>query len=150
MLLPTRATRNYRVQMASRLGERGVRLGAPVETHAWPLPTAGRRLLPCLQWYDSTHVASVAFYRRLFALQPGLGGFIESSLGPRMLADFARRGVAAALATWACFVYDDGRDAAIVGHLNGSSARPLAELDAEHAAHPGRTGTVGRRWTPSE
>lgn len=150
VLLPTRATRNYRVQMTSRLGERGVKLGDALEANAWPLPTAARRLLPCLQWYDSTHVASVAFYRKLFAAQPGISGFIESKLGPRMLSDFAQLGIAAALAKWACFLYDDGRDVAIVGHLNGSSARPLAELDAEHAANPGRTGTVGRRWTPSE
>ena len=29
------------------------------------------------------------------------------------------------------------------------SEASLAELDAEHAANPGRTGTVGRRWTPT-
>ena len=148
VLLPTRATRNYRVQMTSRLGERGVKLGDALEENSWPLPTAARCLLPCLQWYDSTHVASVAFYRRLFAAQPGIGGFVESKLGPLMLSDFAQLGTKAALAKWACFLYDDGRDVATVGHLNGSSARPLAELDAEHAANPGRTGTVGRRWTP--
>lgn len=102
-----------------------------------------------MSWYDSTHVASCAHYRQLFGAWPGIGGFIESKLGPIMVDDFAALGCAAALGKWRAYLYDDGDDAPCVGHLNGSKAQPLAELDAEHAANPGRTGTVGRRWTPT-
>lgn len=149
VLLPTRATRNYHLQMSSRMGLRGVKLRGGLEENARPLRTPRRRLLPCLQWYDSTHVASVAFYRELFARHPGIGGFIESKLGPLMFADYAERGCAAAVQTWRCYLYDDGGEP-MVGHLNGSSALPLAELDAAHGANPGRTGTVGRRWRPAD
>ena len=67
-----------------------------------------------------------------------------------MVDDFAALGCAAALGKWRAYLYDDGDDAPCVGHLNGSKAQPLADLDAEHAANPGRTGTVGRRWTPTD
>ena len=107
------------------------------------------RLLPCVAWYDSTHVASCAYYRRLFAACPGIGGFIESKLGPAMVDDFAALGCAAALDKWRAYLYDDGDEQPAVGHLNGSSALPLAKLDAEYAGNPGRTGTVGRRWKPA-
>tara|TARA_B100000780_G_scaffold50844_1_gene31500 strand:- start:517 stop:906 length:390 start_codon:yes stop_codon:yes gene_type:complete len=67
-----------------------------------------------------------------------------------MVDDYAALGCAAALGKWRAYLYDDGDDAPCVGHLNGSKAQPLADLDAEHAANPGRTGTVGRRWTPTD
>tara|TARA_B100000795_G_scaffold246599_1_gene212382 strand:+ start:340 stop:735 length:396 start_codon:yes stop_codon:yes gene_type:complete len=67
-----------------------------------------------------------------------------------MVDDYAALGCAAALDKWRAYLYDDGDDAPCVGHLNGSKAQPLADLDAEHAANPGRTGTVGRRWTPTD
>ena len=67
-----------------------------------------------------------------------------------MVDDYAALGCAAALSKWRAYLYDDGDDAPCVGHLNGSKAQPLADLDAEHAANPGRTGTVGRRWTPTD
>ena len=66
-----------------------------------------------------------------------------------MVDDFAALGCAAALGKWRAYLYDDGDDAPCVGHLNGSRAQPLADLDAQHAANPGRTGTVGRRWKPT-
>ena len=153
VLLPTRATRNYVVQQTSRLGERGVNVTGELERHARRLggaPGHASMLLPCVSWYDSTHVASCAYYRQLFAAWPGIGGFIESKLGPLMVDDFAALGCTAALGKWRAFLYDDGDDAPCVGHLNGSKAQPLAELDAEHAANPGRTGTVGRRWKPTD
>lgn len=63
VLLPTRATADYPHKMRVRLGERGLRPPASsIEPHALALPTAGRRLLPCLTYYDSTHVATTAFY----------------------------------------------------------------------------------------
>jgi len=34
-----------------------------------------------VSWYDSTHVASCGYYRQLFGAWPGIGGFIESTLG---------------------------------------------------------------------
>lgn len=67
-----------------------------------------------------------------------------------MVDDFAALGCAAALGKWRAYLYDDGDDAPCVGHLNGSRAQPLAVLDAQHAANPGRTGTVGRRWKPTD
>ena len=67
-----------------------------------------------------------------------------------MVDDYAALGCAAALSKWRAYLYDDGDDAPCVGHLNGSKAQPLADLDAEHAANPGRTGTVGRRWKPTD
>ena len=67
-----------------------------------------------------------------------------------MVDDFAALGCAAALGKWRAYLYDDGDDAPCVGHLNGSRAQPLADLDAQHAANPGRTGTVGRRWKPTD
>ena len=64
-LLPVSDT-NYLEKERSRLGENGVKgAAADLSLHARPLPTAGRRLLPCLAWHDSTHIASVEYVHAL-------------------------------------------------------------------------------------
>ena len=69
VLLPTRATADYPDKMRERLAQRGLKPPASsIEAHALPLPPStgwpdGARLLPCLTFYDSTHIATSAYYR---------------------------------------------------------------------------------------
>jgi hypothetical protein len=101
------------------------------------------RLLPCLAWHDSTHLASANFYRALFASERGVLGFIESTLGPRQAADVVELGLANFVSKWRTWVLDDGVVAAMVGHLDGSAVRPA--LEALEEAHG---SAAGRRWRP--
>lgn len=84
VLLSTRATHNYVWQMRSKLGEFGIRGDAgDIEQHALLVPKAHRdtekrteadgsgkssgggpcRLLPCLVWFDSSHICLTDYYR---------------------------------------------------------------------------------------
>ena len=64
VLLPTRATTDYPQRMHKKLGERGMKPPASsIELHALALPSGGR-LLPCLTFYDSTHICLAAYYRQ--------------------------------------------------------------------------------------
>ena len=144
-LLPVSKHVDYAHQMRTWLGERGVKgADADITVHARAMPTAGRRLLPCLAWHDSTHVASVAYYRELFARERGVLGFIESGVGPRQSADAIELGICAFLAKWRTYVLaddDGGVRAAMVGHLDGSTVRPG---DAEMRER----GWKERSWKP--
>lgn len=134
-------------QVRTWLGERGVR-GAAADLGALARPlsaaAAKHRLLPCLAWHDSTHVASVAFYRRLFQTEMSILGFIESGLGPRQAADAVALGLPAFVHKWKTWVVDDGVPAAMVGHLDGSSlkgrtwARPQSSTTQGESAYSGR------------
>jgi len=152
VLLPTRSTHSYPQQVASRLGELGCRGDLDITRLARPMSCAGLRLLPCPKWYDSTHISSTQHYQEvIFAEGEGRlltqGRFIESELGGRQLNDFASLGIAAAVAVWATWLFDDGLPAPIVGHLNG--ARTVAPLGALDAKFPQSThGSIGRRWEP--
>lgn len=128
-LLPVSKHVEYAHQMRTWLGERKVRgADADITRHARALPTAGRRLLPCLAWHDSTHLASVDYYRQMFASERGVLGFIESALGPRQSADAVELGVEKFLARWRTYVLDDESvHAPMVGHLDGSTVRPNQE-----------------------
>jgi len=84
----------------------------------------GFSLTPLLQWYDSTHVCSVAHYRT-FVYRGGLvarGGFVEDKLGQYQLKRIKERGLGAH-AEFAQFVLDDGVAAPMVSHLDGHDSR---------------------------
>ena len=147
-LLPTASTRKYAEQTKARLGARGLKgEAADITRHARPI-AGGARLLPCVQYFDSTHIASAEWYRRtIFAEPGGYAGFIESFVGPLQTDDVLRLGVEEAIVRrWRTYVLDDGDDAPpAVGHLNGSRSRGLAELDAKYSEHRARGKSVGRR-----
>ena len=145
-LLPTSKHVDYVDRERMLLGMRGVH-GADADLGALsrPLGSCGSsvRLLPCLAWHDSTHVASVPFYKELFAREKNTLGFIESALGPRQAADAIDLGLPAYLHKWRTWVVDDGVGAAAVGHLDGSAVRPTLEaLTLQYGE------TAGRRWRP--
>ena len=73
------------------------------------------------------------------------GSFIEAEIGQRQFEDFVARGVGEALRTWRTFLFDDGTDAPVVGHLNGARAAPAEFLEPFRSF---ATGTVGRQWAP--
>ena len=134
------------LQERTRLGENGVKgVHADLSLNARPLPTAGRRLLPCLAWHDSTHIASAGYYRDLFHREMGTLGFVVSALGPRQAEDAIALGLPAFLERWRTYVLDDGSGEAMVGHLDGSSARRLSVLEAQFGEGVGRP----RRWLDS-
>ena len=63
VLLPTRATADYPTRMHNKLTERGLRASeSSIEAHAVAM-ASGVRLLPCLTFYDSTHICRTAYYR---------------------------------------------------------------------------------------
>mmetsp|Transcript_27061 Transcript_27061/g.83081 ORF Transcript_27061/g.83081 Transcript_27061/m.83081 type:complete len:313 (-) Transcript_27061:361-1299(-) len=78
-------------------------------------------VVPLLQWYDSTHVASTDHYRH-FVYRGDLvkkGGFVEDKLGQHQLADIRSRGFREAHPSYGTFVLDDGADRPMVSHLDG-------------------------------
>jgi len=149
VLLPTRSTLNYAVKQGSRLAAKGLRQPeCDIGRWAVPLPTSGRRLLPCLTWYDSTHLCLKSYYTDfVFSSKEKLvkrGGFIEGELGQLQFPEFVTHGVGAAIERWRTYLYDDGEEAPIVGHLNGSKYESWEVLNEKFGAHG--TGRVGRRW----
>ena len=95
----------------------------------------GKHLLPCLRWYDSTHIAFSKFYREfVFSRERQLvkrGGFIEDKLGQAQSRDVLSRGLDAAVPDWRLWLYQDGLGRA-VSHLDGSSGASSAELDRRY------------------
>mmetsp|Transcript_37448 Transcript_37448/g.116455 ORF Transcript_37448/g.116455 Transcript_37448/m.116455 type:complete len:340 (+) Transcript_37448:47-1066(+) len=149
VLLPTRSTLNYVVKQSSRLAAKGMKSpDCDIDRWALPLPADGRRLLPCLTWYDSTHLCLTSYYNDfVFSSKERLvkrGGFIEGELGQLQLPEFAARGVPAALERWRTYLYDDGEEAPIVGHLNGCRYEAWDVLNEKFGAFG--NGRVGRRW----
>lgn len=63
------------------------------------IPEEGVSLLPLVQWYDSTHVASTRYYRDFVfnarAKRVKRGGFIEDKLGQEQLRLFLQGGMEA-------------------------------------------------------
>ena len=123
VLLPTTSTKNYSEAMRHRLAEKGVkdrditRLQIDVPSSA---DACNACLLPCLQFYDSTHLATVKFYLTT-VFGRGLvkrGGFIEDKFGQSQFRDIVEHGISAH-AKWATWLLEDGLGRA-VGHLDGS------------------------------
>jgi hypothetical protein len=87
---------------------------------------ARMKLVPMVQWYDSTHVASTAYYRRFVfdrrAKRVAKGGFIEDKLGQQQLKVILERGMAAH-ASYGTFILDDGNPEPVVSHLDGHDPR---------------------------
>ena len=84
----------------------------------------GLRLLPLLQWIDSTHIASADYYRRfVFSTSPRRtkGNFIEADLGQQQAQDI-REGGLAAHAPYGTWLLDDGVTGA-VAHCDGRNFR---------------------------
>ena len=84
------------------------------------------RLVPLIQWYDSTHVASTAYYRNFVFSQRvkrvAKGGFIEDKLGQEQLRVIQERGMDAHV-PYGTFVLDDGSGEPVVQHLDGHDPR---------------------------
>ncbi|KAL1522528.1 hypothetical protein AB1Y20_017515 [Prymnesium parvum] len=134
VLLPTRSTARYVHQQSSRLGAHGIkhargeleRLAIPLHGEGESLGAeGGGRLLPCLQWYDSTHLALTSYYREfVFNGAEKLvtqGKFIEAELGQVQFQEMCSKGIAASLPRWRTYLLDDVVEAPIVGHMNGSN-----------------------------
>ena len=86
-----------------------------------------QHLLPCLRWYDSTHLAYSDFYRNVvFSNDLKLvvrGGFIEDKLGQAQRTYYMDLGIEASIQFWKMWLYQDDRPyvAKMVAHLDGSS-----------------------------
>ena len=153
VLLPTTSTSNYSRTMNSWLRTHGVR--DDIERIAVPLCDGGLtaamadgekkdsaglgpRLLPCLRWFDSTHLANTEWYRSfVFDWRRGLvkkGGFIEDKFGQKQAKDIAARGLDAH-ADWNCWLLEDGLGRA-VGHLDGSNYTGKFALPPDGTAGP--------------
>jgi len=152
VLMHTKSTGKYVVCQSSRLREKGVKAeDCDIERLALPLPGEGRRLLPCLTWYDSTHLCLTSYYRD-FVLNPAegvvkKGGFIEGEMGQLQFPEFCSRGPALALERWRTYLYDDGSDDPMVGHLDGKRFKSLDTLRQIYGDRA--TGRKGRPegWT---
>lgn len=149
VLMHTRSTGNYPVSQHSRLRSKGVKAeDCDIAKWAVPLPAEGRRLLPCLTWYDSTHLCLVSYYKD-FVFNPAegvvkKGGFIEGEMGQLQFPEFCSRGVAPALERWRTYIYDDGSDEPMVGHLDGKKYKSLDTLKQMYGDQV--NGRIGRGW----
>eukprot|EP00960_Hanusia_phi_P071623 767594-Hanusia_phi.AAC.12 len=134
VLLPTSSTRNYAHAQRTRLGQYGLKGASLIDVEGYAIPlAASSKLLPCLQWYDSTHVCRTSFYRDfVFGEQGDEGGaqaqklccrgdFIEDRFGQAQIKDIQKSGMPAH-AKWKTWLYHDGQDRA-VAHLNGRTFR---------------------------
>eukprot|EP00961_Rhodomonas_salina_P263892 3566547-Rhodomonas_salina.1 len=75
VLIPTTSTRNYAHAQKSRLGQLGWK-DCNLDASALDLGK-GVKLLPCLQFYDSTHICRTEYYKNwVFGFDGGgdLGG----------------------------------------------------------------------------
>ena len=114
--------------------------------------TGRRRLLPCLTWYDSTHIATTRYYKEfVFGSSEKLvtkGHFIEAELGQVQFQDVCARGVAVSLPRWRTYLLDDEVSEPAVGHMNGSSSQSFASLVqkcVENGTDPSKVkGRLGR------
>ena len=133
VVMHTKSTGKYVACQSSRLREKGVRAeDCDIEKLALPLLGEGGRLLPCLTWYDSTHLFFTSYYRDfVFSPAEGVvkkGGLIEGEMGQLQFPEFCARGPAPALERWRTYLYDDGSDAPMVGHLDGKRFKSVETL----------------------
>ncbi|KAL1504348.1 hypothetical protein AB1Y20_010754 [Prymnesium parvum] len=159
VLLPIRATADYPMRMRAKLGERGIRPPASdIQPHAIALcPRV--RLLPCLAWYDSTHICLTHYYinfifggclDRTAAFRSPTrivtkGAFLEAELAPQQMQDVQTMGLPAYIRRWQTFLYDDGDAQPAVGHLNGAQTLSWHSLQQRF----GDRADVGQRWQRS-
>ena len=119
------------------------------------------RLVPLLQWYDSTHLCATEHYRHfVFGRRKGKrlvakGGFIEDKCGQAQLAE-VRQGGVAANRDWGSFLLDDGSGAErnwLVEHLDGHdvlTVRKCKWVSERTASEQGEIyGTVADFWKRS-
>merc|ERR1712176_1079645 len=149
VLLSTGSTLNYPAKQRSKLCKSGLKgTEANIEDWAIPLESDGHRLLPCLTWFDSTHICSKAYYVDfIFSPEEAVvkkGGFIEGELGQLQYPEFVSRGIAPALQRWRTYLYDDGCQNPMVGHLNGKRYQPMESLKEKYGSTA--RGRTGRRW----
>jgi hypothetical protein len=89
-----------------------------------PPELGGAKLVPLVQWYDSTHVCRLQYYRDFVFSRKKLrvkkGGFIEDKLGQQQLKEIKEGGMGA-FAEYGTYVLDDMSDQVAVSHLNGRS-----------------------------
>eukprot|EP00935_MAST-01C_sp_MAST-1C-sp1_P002038 g2038.t1 len=78
-----------------------------------PPELGGSKLVPLVQWYDSTHVARLNYYREFVYSRKKLrvkkGGFIEDKLGQQQLQEIKEGGMAA-FTPYGTYVLDDLTD----------------------------------------
>jgi hypothetical protein len=144
----SRSTLNYLRRLEGRPIFRalGVNLNALVQRPSDLSDTqddgdCGHCFVPLLQFYDSTHVAVVDFYRN-FIFDPRMrlvarGGFVEDKLSAAMAAVMKRDGFVAGHGKFGVYLYDDGKSwrdclpnggsksADAGSHRMGSGAVPL-------------------------
>jgi len=88
-------------------------------------------LVPLIQWYDSTHIASTSYYRNFVferrAKRVAKGGFIEDKLGQQQLKVILERGMEAHV-PYGTFILDDHIDKPTVSHLDGHDPRNAARF----------------------
>lgn len=112
--VPTSTTVGHQYHVLSKYG---------IRISPFHADSKGLKMLPLIQWYDSTHICQVSHYRG-FVFGPrrlvSSGGFIEDKLGQAQLADIRERGVEAAHPTYGTYlVQGDGFSEACVAHLDG-------------------------------
>jgi len=97
-----------------------------IHIEPWQADDAGLLMMPLIQWYDSTHICEVEYYRK-FVFGPrklvARGGFIEDKFGQAQLADIRARGVEVSHRDWGTFIAaGSGFAEPVVGHLDGRDA----------------------------
>jgi len=112
--LPTSTTVGHQYHVLSKYG---------IRIEAFEADAGGLKMLPLIQWYDSTHICQVAHYRS-FVFGPrrlvSRGGFIEDKLGQAQLADIRAKGVEAGHPEYGTFLAaGDGFSEPCVAHLDG-------------------------------
>ena len=136
VLLPLSSTDAYAQQWQTKLGQAGFKGAASdirqfaIEINSKEQATNGeheQHLLPCLKWYDSTHLAYSHFYRNIvFSKELQLvakGGFIEDKLGQKQRQYYLQHGVKKAINFWKMWIFQDDAPNVVkmVAHLDGSS-----------------------------
>ena len=143
VLLPISSTNSYAQQWSTKLGQSGFKgkesdirkyaiqmeTSETSETSEVNSPSKQQQqfLLPCLQWYDSTHLAWSDFYRDVvFSRDLKLvsrGGFIEDKLGQAQRQTYMKDGIQQSILFWKMWLYQDNEPHVekMVAHLDGSS-----------------------------
>src|SRR3990167_979336 len=113
VLLPIASTYNYKQRMDSKFKTKNLIKGMEITTDA------GLTFLPLLQFYDSTHIATVEFYTDFifkYRFVPS-SGFIEDKLGQIQVGDIRKNGVKVH-AKYGTYLYGDGFER-VIQHLDG-------------------------------
>ena len=112
VLLPLASTFNYNKRMDTKFSKKDVLANREVtfENHVF---------LPLCQFYDSTHIAHINFYKDFIIGQRMIpkNGFIEDRLGQLQVKDLRENGMDAH-AKYGTYLYGDGFEY-IVQHLDG-------------------------------